>query len=441
MYPASAKKLKSRSSGIQGAAQVALITGLLADTGVRGRGLLKVREFFVVMLIAAAIVEIVGASGATSWSRAAAFILLNMVLGGAAGLFGAVLGFIFGIPRAFTDEASASSGAQPRSTAANRRSRPNTNLEQISDWLTKILVGASLASLANVPHFTTTVITFLDANAYQNLPGGGTLAVFIFVYFSFLGFYWSYIETRTTLTELIDTYQGDGQLEDVLLRVRSAPWDPGSAPIPEDEEVLALDQAALTTPALLEARAGAETRGGRYSEAIRFYRQALDMDPGNPRLQTRLSFVLAAAGDPAAADRIVQRLQAAAAGNPAQQNQLDLSRVHAALYKPPPQGFEEAIRIGEPLLQTEQASNGLLQLWMACAYGQQARFRQQPGKAIPNDDSDRRRALERLREMKRLRPDLIPQARSLWHPDSGSTEDDLAVFSDDPEFAELLAGS
>ena len=419
---------------------MALISGLLADTGVRGRGLLKVREFFVVMLIAAAIVEIVGASGANSWSRAAVFILLNMVLGGAAGLFGAVLGFIFGIPRALTDEASAPSGAQPRSTTANRRSRPNTNLEQISDWLTKILVGASLASLANVPHFTVTAIQFLDANAYQNLPGGGTLAVFIFVYFSFLGFYWSYIETRTTLTELIDTYQGDVQLQDVLLRVRSAPWEPGSSPIPEDEEVLALDQAALNTLALLEARAAAETRARRYSEAIRFYRQALDMDPGNPRLQTRLSYVLAAAGDPAAADRIVQRLQTAAAGNPAQQNQLDLSRVHAALYKPPPQGFEEAIRIGEPLLGKE-ASNAQLQLWMACAYGQRAWFREQQGEAIPNDDPDRKRALERLREMKQLRPDLVALARSLWHPDAGSTENDLAVFRDDREFGELLAGS
>jgi len=297
-----------------------------------------------------------------------------------------------------------------------------------------------LASLANVPHFTVTAIQFLDANAYQNLPGGGTLAVFIFVYFSFLGFYWSYIETRTTLTELIDTYQGDVQLQDVLLRVRSAPWEPGSSPIPEDEEVLALDQAALNTLALLEARAAAETRARRYSEAIRFYRQALDMDPGNPRLQTRLSYVLAAAGDPAAADRIVQRLQTAAAGNPAQQNQLDLSRVHAALYKPPPQGFEEAIRIGEPLLGKE-ASNAQLQLWMACAYGQRAWFREQQGEAIPNDDPDRKRALERLREMKQLRPDLVALARSLWHPDAGSTENDLAVFRDDREFGELLAGS
>ena len=65
----------------------------------------------------------------------------------------------------------------------------------------------------------------------------------------------------------------------------------------------------------------------------------------------------------------------------AQQNQLNLNRVFAALYKGPPQGFEEAIAIGEPLLRTEQASNGQLHLWMACAYGQRTLFRQQQGEA------------------------------------------------------------
>jgi predicted secreted protein len=66
-------------------------------------------------------------------------------------LIGGLLGFLFGIPRTLQQEAS-------QATEQNRKDRPqetnyavNTNLDQISDWLTKILVGVSqIACLATV---------------------------------------------------------------------------------------------------------------------------------------------------------------------------------------------------------------------------------------------------------------------------------------------------
>src|SRR5690349_18031210 len=67
-----------------------------------------------------------------------------LLVAGAAFLGGALLGFLFGIPRLLANDAAA-----PPAPAVGGASEPparspyapNTNLEQISDWLTKILVG------------------------------------------------------------------------------------------------------------------------------------------------------------------------------------------------------------------------------------------------------------------------------------------------------------
>lgn len=78
------------------------------------------------------------------------FALLSAVLVGwsprplltacAALVFGFSLGFVFGVPRAPTD------GSEDQVVTPLR-----TNLEQVSDWLTKIIVGVGLTQLANAP--------------------------------------------------------------------------------------------------------------------------------------------------------------------------------------------------------------------------------------------------------------------------------------------------
>ena len=67
---------------------------------------------------------------------------------------GGLLGFLFGIPRAMTsgEEAAAGKDEPAPSTAQGKRSflRANTNLEEVSDWLTKIIVGLSLVHLKDI---------------------------------------------------------------------------------------------------------------------------------------------------------------------------------------------------------------------------------------------------------------------------------------------------
>ena len=86
--------------------------------------------------------------------------------------FGAALGFLFGIPKVLqgsnTGPAESSAPAGPPATTRNNvtgatapaastpftyQQRVNTNLEEISDWLTKIIVGVGLIQLQNIPGF------------------------------------------------------------------------------------------------------------------------------------------------------------------------------------------------------------------------------------------------------------------------------------------------
>jgi len=64
----------------------------------------------------------------------------NACLAGAAALTGAIAGFLFGIPHtiAAADASARSAGTPPLG---------NTNLEVVSDWLTKIIVGVGLIQL------------------------------------------------------------------------------------------------------------------------------------------------------------------------------------------------------------------------------------------------------------------------------------------------------
>ena len=59
----------------------------------------KVRVFFLFALGAVFVFQIIGAFAAKDLKHGILFLGLNLVLGGAAGLLAAVVGFIFGIPR------------------------------------------------------------------------------------------------------------------------------------------------------------------------------------------------------------------------------------------------------------------------------------------------------------------------------------------------------
>jgi hypothetical protein len=110
-------------------------------------------------------------------SRAAASWML---CGAACFAVGMTTGFIFAIPR-----------ASSRSV--------NSNLEVISDWLTKILVGVGLTEMKSIPPALGSLATFI-AGGSQAPDKDKAFALFVILYFFFGGFVAAYLETRVFLT-------------------------------------------------------------------------------------------------------------------------------------------------------------------------------------------------------------------------------------------------
>jgi hypothetical protein len=133
-----------------------------------------------------------------------------MVLGvgfvgaGASFLAGFLLGFVFGLPRTSARHEApppAAPGSQAPPTTPTSPVDPNPNLEEISDWLTKIIVGVGLVELSKIPDKMKSLAEYL-ARGLRNcttpscVGGSEALAMGIIVFFSVGGFLVGYIWTR-----------------------------------------------------------------------------------------------------------------------------------------------------------------------------------------------------------------------------------------------------
>ena len=121
------------------------------------------------------------------------------VVGGGFAL-GAVAGFLFGIPRRL-QEPTPTIGTD----GAGRANIPyvgNSSLEQISDWLTKIIVGVGLTQLTNVPG-ALGALGAVVGPALGGFTGSETFGVFAFLFFVVGGFFMTYLWTRLPFIHLL----------------------------------------------------------------------------------------------------------------------------------------------------------------------------------------------------------------------------------------------
>ena len=125
-------------------------------------------------------------------------LAIGTLTAGASLMVGALLGFLFGIPRTLQGERPpdvlerSSGGSAPEY-------RVNTNLEQISDWLTKILVGVGLVQLGAIIDALGNLADYID-RSLGNPGGGAAFALGVVIYFAVGGFLIAYLWTRLNLT-------------------------------------------------------------------------------------------------------------------------------------------------------------------------------------------------------------------------------------------------
>jgi hypothetical protein len=138
---------------------------------------------------------------------------IGILISGAALFAGFVSGFVFGIPRTpkpvsspnpanpISGKAALPEGASGAVVDKAREVESNSNLVEISDWLTKILVGVGLVELNQIPHRLHDLAVFLGPGLRAHSRGPGIqasqdVAISIVLFFFGAGFLFGYLWTR-----------------------------------------------------------------------------------------------------------------------------------------------------------------------------------------------------------------------------------------------------
>lgn len=122
----------------------------------------------------------------------------ELLLGLAAGLVGGLLGFIFGIPKTATPTTSTTTEAGTKTTVVEYQG--NTNLEQISDWLAKILVGAGLVEIKSIGPALSTLGAVFGTHGCLGTCGWIAAPVIV-IGFAVSGFLLTYLWARIYMIE------------------------------------------------------------------------------------------------------------------------------------------------------------------------------------------------------------------------------------------------
>jgi hypothetical protein len=129
--------------------------------------------------------------GATFWS----VLAVGLATAGAALLAGVLLGFLFGLPRVAVGARGNTEGKDSSGLETN------SNLDEVSDWLTKILVGLGLVQLGRISSAVGEIGREL-APGLGGVPGAKGFAIGLLIYSAIDGFLIGYIWTRVDLSRV-----------------------------------------------------------------------------------------------------------------------------------------------------------------------------------------------------------------------------------------------
>ena len=156
------------------------------------RDLIRILVFVWLMVVIGLIGLLIPATAHAAQGRyVAALVTLGagVFLAGAATAAGSFLGFLFGVPRASQQITREPGGER---FEKQHPYLPNTNLEQISDWLTKILVGIGLVEIRAVVGWFDT-IGRTAGPAILDDPAGRIIATAILVHYLLMGFFQGFL--------------------------------------------------------------------------------------------------------------------------------------------------------------------------------------------------------------------------------------------------------
>jgi hypothetical protein len=116
---------------------------------------------------------------------------------GALFTFSNLIGFLFGIPRTTVIDESEKSKSQYIG---------NDNLLQVSDWITKIILGLGLTQINKIPYLLKRIAKFIIENTHVS---NQALIILIIFYFTCLGFLFGYLWTRLYFIKMLHASDND----------------------------------------------------------------------------------------------------------------------------------------------------------------------------------------------------------------------------------------
>jgi len=117
-------------------------------------------------------------------------------------LAGGLLGFLFGIPRTLQQQEKSAGQENADVGTSEPEYVINTNLEQISDWLTKILVGVGLTQIASIPSSLRRVAEYIGPGL-GNFDSSRVFVVALLLFCLIDGFLIGYLWTRIYMLRIL----------------------------------------------------------------------------------------------------------------------------------------------------------------------------------------------------------------------------------------------
>lgn len=430
-----------------------------------------------------------------------AFAIAMLVFLAAASL-GAIIGFLFGVPRPISESGppaatqsarpptpvptpAAGPPAPPQSamggTAANSSGSPgwqaNTNLTQISDWLTKIIVGVGLVESYKIAAVARTLDEYISLHFFEGYIGTALVMPALMLAGLIFGFMYSYLFTQLFLATLMARSAFEvsiasiveQQPDDARVLNKLSPGDPVLAPaisvisekqpsrgpqLPTAEQRAAaqrilefpLDDLEDAGSVLLWARAQALL--DQYGRAAVGYGKLLRMRR-TPEILNEAARVFASARDEDYARTLIDEAVALRdQAGPASRARIVYDAANMALYDDPPGGYTRALTlIDEDVLKYD--TNGALYILRACAKGQQ--YTNERSFVSEAEATRRRRSIlddlqaAKAKDLKRNQ-EWISYLLTAGNRGAATAprsdedrDDDLQSFADDPEFKALVA--
>lgn len=219
---------------------------------------------------------------------------------------GALIGFLFGLPRSPARPSTGATAAQLATNGREANGEPpartgpilepwsarnymdNTNLEQVSDWLTKILIGIGLTQIVTLPgtlgSLSTSLAPAFGGSTEASLLVGSSIVLFMTLGFIY-GYLWSrlsmgaalaeeqFASDRSTLEQRLAELTHDKKTK-ALVRQQ---LDPGRSEVAADDLSRALQGASEDVRVTL-FRDAARARRREHQDARRYFAEGSELE-------------------------------------------------------------------------------------------------------------------------------------------------------------------